>query len=158
ARARQQASDDVADRVDPPSPAVEERTHDLIADSIEIELIPLGPAESEASLAIFLPKTGELITGDVVAGHDHLDLTWGRSVVWQDRIAELKALEPKHVYPGHGAPGGAELLEQTLNYLKVFHETVASRVKPGAPAHITAADATAVKQMMMARFPNLGRP
>jgi len=148
---------DVPTHVTPPSPAVEERTHDMVGE-IELELLPLGPAESENSLAIFIPKTGELIAGDVVAGGDHVDLTWGRSVVWQDRIAELKALEPKWIYPGHGAPGGPELLDQTLEYLKFFHDTVAEKVKAGAPALIAPADFKDVKTKMLARFPKLGRP
>jgi glyoxylase-like metal-dependent hydrolase (beta-lactamase superfamily II) len=149
--------DDVPGHVEPPSPAVEERTHDMVGE-VEVELLPLGPAETEASMALFLPKTGELITGDVVAGEEHLDLTWGRSVVWQDRIHELQALEPKFVYPGHGTPGGPEVLEQTMAYLKTFHDFVAERVKPGAPAKISPADLTAVKQQMMAKFPKYGRP
>jgi Metallo-beta-lactamase superfamily len=157
ARLRATVGDDLASHVEPPSPAIEERTHDML-DEIEVELIPLGPAESEASLAVFLPKTGELIAGDVVAGGEHVDLTWGRSVVWQDRIAELKALEPKLIYPGHGTPGGPELLDQTLAYLKAFHDVVASKVKPGAPARISATDAAGIKQQMVARFPLLGRP
>ncbi len=156
-RLRATVGDEVPTHAEPPVPAIEERTHDML-DEIEVELIPLGPAESEASLAVYLPKTGELIAGDVVAGHEHVDLTWGRSVVWQDRIAELKALEPKLVYPGHGTPGGPELLDQTLAYLKAFHEIVASHVKPGAPARISATDAAGIKQQIMARFPNLGRP
>src|SRR5439155_9654291 len=127
--------DDVPRHVDAPSPAIEERAHDMIG-GVEVELLPLGPAAAEASLAVFLPKSGELITGDVVAGKEHLDLTWGRSKVWQDRIAELKALEPKLVYPGHGNSGGPELLDETLTYLKTFHDTVASKVKQGAPAKI----------------------
>jgi hypothetical protein len=79
-------------------------------------------------------------------------------VVWQDRIAELKALEPRYVYPGHGAPGGPELLDQTLAYLKFFHETVASHVKAGGPARISGGEAMAIKQMMIAHYPKLGRP
>jgi glyoxylase-like metal-dependent hydrolase (beta-lactamase superfamily II) len=148
---------DIASHVEPPSPAIEERTHDMVGE-VEVELLPLGPAESEASLAVYLPKTGELITGEAVAGREHLDLTWGRSVVWQDRINELKALEPKFIYPGHGTPAGPELLDETLAYLKYFHEIVASRVKPGAPAKITAGDLTAVKQQMEAKYPKYGRP
>src|SRR5205823_2725265 len=132
-------------------------THDMVGE-VEIELLPLGPAESEASLALFIPKTGELIAGDVVAGGDHVDLTWGRSVVWQDRLAELKALEPKRVYPGHGAPGGPELISDTLEYLKFFHDTVAEKVKPGAPARITPADRDDLRRKMVARFPKRGRP
>ena len=147
---------DVPAAITPPTPAIEERTNDMVGE-VEIELLPLGPAESEASLALFLPKTRELITGDVVAGAQHLDLTWGRSVAWQDRINELKALEPKFVYPGHGEPGGIELLEANLAYLKFFHDTVAEKVKPGAPAKIARNDFEDVKRRMKAKFREYGR-
>jgi glyoxylase-like metal-dependent hydrolase (beta-lactamase superfamily II) len=153
---RKRVGDDVPAHVDAPTPAVEERTHDMVGE-VEIALLPLGPAAADASMAVFLPKTGELITGDVVAGKDHLDLTWGRSVVWQDRIAELKALEPRLIYPGHGAPGGAELLDETLAYLKTFHDIVASKVKQGAPAKISRADANDIKRQMLAKYPKYGR-
>lgn len=154
---RKRVGDDVPGHVDAPSPAIEERAHDMIGE-VEVELLPMGPAAAEASLAVFVPKTGELITGDVVAGKEHLDLTWGRSVVWQDRIAELKALEPRLIYPGHGATGGPELLDETLAYLKTFHDIVASKVKQGAPAKITRSDANDVKRQMLAKYPKLGRP
>ena len=153
---RKRDGDDVPSHVDAPSPAIEERTHDMIGE-VEVGLLPLGPAAADASLAVFLPKTGELITGDVVAGNEHLDLTWGRSKVWQDRIAELKALEPRLIYPGHGTPGGAELLDETLTYLKTFHDIVATKVKQGAPAKISKNDANDIKRMMLAKYPKLGR-
>ena len=153
---RKRVGDEVPTHVDAPSPAIEERSHDMIGE-VEVELLPLGPAAAEASLAVFIPKTGELITGDVVAGKEHLDLTWGRSKVWQDRIAELKALEPSLIYPGHGASGGAELLDETLTYLKTFHDIVAAKVKQGAPAKISKSDANDIKRQMMAKYPKLGR-
>jgi glyoxylase-like metal-dependent hydrolase (beta-lactamase superfamily II) len=148
--------DDVPTHVDAPTPAVEERAHDLIGE-VEVEFIPLGPAAAEASMAVFLPKSGELIAGDVVAGREHVDLTWGRSKVWQDRIAELKALEPRLVYPGHGTNGGPELLDDTLAYIKFFHDTVASKVKQGAPAKIARGDAADIKRQLVAKYPKLGR-
>ena len=156
AAARKQWGNDVPSEVKPPSPGVEERTHVMLGES-EVELLPLGPAESESSLALYLPKTGELIAGDVVGGGEHIDLTWGRSVVWQDRIATLKTLSPKWVYPGHGLPGGPELLDQTLAYLQFFHDAVAAKVKPGAAQKITLADKRAIKQAMLAKYPKLGR-
>ncbi len=156
AATRKRAGTDVPGEITPPSPTVEERTHAMLGE-VEVELLPLGPAESDTSLAVFLPKTSELIAGDVVAGGDHLDLTWGRSVVWQDRINELKALSPKWVYPGHGKPGGPELLDDTLGYLKFFHDVVAERVKPGAAQKITPLDKKAIKQQLLAKYPKLGR-
>ena len=153
---RKRVGDDVPGHVDAPTPAIEERNHDMIGE-VEVELLPLGPAASDASMAVFLPKTGELIAGDVVENKDHLDLTWGRSVVWQDRIAELKALEPKLIYPGHGSAGGPEILDDTLAYLKTFHDVVASKVKQGAPAKISRADANDIKRQMLAKYPKYGR-
>ena len=147
---------DVPEAVEPPAPSIEERTHTMVGD-VELELLPLGPAESESSLTLFLPKTGELICGDLVAGGEHLDLTWGRSVAWQVRIAELKALEPKFVYPGHGTPGGPELLNQTLDYLKSFHDIVAQFVKPGGSVHASKDVALAIRHQMLLKYPKLGR-
>ncbi len=154
--ARKREGNDVPAEITPPSPTIDERTHSMLGD-VEVELLPLGPAESESSLAVYLPKTGELITGDVVAGGDHMDLSWGRSVVWQDRLNELKALQPKWIYPGHGNPGGPELLEEASAYLKFFHDIVAERVKPGAPQKISPADKKAIRQQMLAKYPKLGR-
>jgi hypothetical protein len=153
---RKKHGDDVASHVDPPTPAVEERTHDVVGE-VEIELIPLGPAEAENSLAVFLPKTGELIAGDVVGNKQHLDLTWGRAKVWQDRINELKALEPKFVYSGHGPVGGPEVLDEAAAYLKYFYDTVGEKVKQGAPARISAADLRYIKNKMTLKFPKYGR-
>jgi glyoxylase-like metal-dependent hydrolase (beta-lactamase superfamily II) len=154
--ARKKYGEKIPAHVDPPTPSVEERTHDIVGE-VEIEIIPLGAAEAESSLAVFLPKTGELIAGDVVANKQHLDLTWGRAKVWQDRINELKALEPKLVYAGHGPAGGPEILDDTAAYLKFFYDTVGEKVKQGAPARITAADARYIKTKMLARFPKYGR-
>jgi glyoxylase-like metal-dependent hydrolase (beta-lactamase superfamily II) len=147
---------DVPESVEPPSPSIDERTHTIVGD-VEIDLLPLGPGESESSLAVYLPKTGELICGDLVTGGEHLDLTWGRSVAWEARIAELKALEPKLVYPGHGTSGGPELLEQTLEYLKSFHAIVAQYVKPGSAARVSKDIAFAIRQQMLSKYPNYGR-
>ena len=155
---RKRVGDDVPAHVDAPSPAIEERTHDMVGE-VEVELLPLGPAAAEASLAVFLPKTGELITGDVVAGKEHLDLTWGRSVVWQDRIAELKALEPRLIYPGHGsrrrpraARRYARVPEDVPRHRRDARSSRARRPRSRS------ADATDIKRQMLAKYPKLGRP
>lgn len=150
-------STNIASHVNPPTPAIEERHPEMLAGELEVELLPLGPSRSESSLAIYLPKTGELITGDVVMAKEHYDLTWGRSAAWRKRIRELQAIRAKSVYPGHGAPGGPELLDQAQAYLKYFHDAVADKVKSGKPAHIAAADLMAIKKQLVQHYPNYDR-
>jgi glyoxylase-like metal-dependent hydrolase (beta-lactamase superfamily II) len=147
---------DVPAAVEPPLPSVDERTHTILGE-VEIELLPLGPAESKSSLAVYLPKTGELICGDVVAAGEHLDMTQGQSTAWQARIAELKALEPKSIYPGHGAPGGPELLSQTIEYIKDFQALVAQFIRRGGPAHVSREVAFSIRQQMLSKYPKLER-
>jgi hypothetical protein len=65
-------------------------------------------------------------------------------------------MEARHVYPGHGAPGGPELIHQTLEYLTFFLEAIKEKAKPGSPAKVTAGDLADIKKKLIARFPKHG--
>lgn len=155
AAAQKRFGNDVPSHVDAPTPAVEERTSDMVGE-VELEFLPVGPARSEASMALYLIKSRDMILGELVNADEHLDISGGRAVQWQQKLMDLRAIEAQHVYPGHGRPGGPELINQTLEYLSFFIEAIKEKAKPGQPAQIAAADAADVKRKLIARFPKHG--
>jgi len=148
---------DVAAHVDPPSPAVEERISDMVGE-VEVEFLPIGPARSDASMALYLIRSRELILGDLVNADEHLDLSAGRAALWSQKLLDLRGMEARHIYPGHGAPGGPELINQTLEYLTFFVEAIKEKAKHGAPAKVAASDLADIKKKLIARFPKHGAP
>ena len=146
---------DVATHVDAPTPAVEERTSDMVAE-VEVEFFPIGPARSDAALGIYLVKSRELILGELVNADEHLDLSAGRAAQWHQKLLDLRSIEARHVYPGHGAPGGPELINQTLEYLSFFVEAIKQKAKAGAPAKIAPAELIELRKKLLARFPKHG--
>src|SRR4029079_2542463 len=87
-------------------------------------------AEAPGQTALFEPKTGTLISGDLVYNKVH---HWLKDTPPEGWIAALKDLdgrpEIKAVYPGHGEPGGPELIGASLEYLQKFQEAVAASKK-----------------------------
>ena len=105
-------------------------------------------------MAVFLPKTGELITGDVVAGQRAPRSHVGRGVVGRTASPSSRRSSPAG-YPGHGAPGGAELLDETLTYLEDVPRRRRVEGQAGRAAKNSRADANDVKKSeMMARYPS----
>jgi len=107
----------------------------------------LGPGESHAD-AYWIMETGNraAFVGDVVFNGVHSYLSDGHSAEW---LANLDALGPEiadveTVYPGHGDPGGPDMLEAQRRYLELYRDTVAdlaqgqSRLTEEAKASLTA--------------------
>jgi glyoxylase-like metal-dependent hydrolase (beta-lactamase superfamily II) len=90
-------------------------TTTLEAAGLKLTAHVLGPGCSGAQVAVQLD--GHLFVGDLVANRNHAWMELGLLDEWQARLAELKALSPKHVHPGRGASGGPELLDAQAAYL-----------------------------------------
>lgn len=83
-----------------------------------VELQARGAAHSRGDQTIFLPAERILFTGDLVETRFFpifpffppydVDVDGDH---WLDVLADLRALEPAHVVPGHGALGGVELID-----------------------------------------------
>lgn len=81
---------------------------------------PGGPP----STVVFVPETGELFAGALVWNRVH-PVTGGADLgAWRRRLAELRRLGPRLVYPGYGEPGTAELLDRMSDYLGALEEAV----------------------------------
>jgi len=88
-----------------------------------------GPGESHAdSFWIMESSSRAAFVGDIAINHVHGFLSDGHSGVWVKKLDPLKsklhALGVTTVYPGHGEPGGLELLDWTKSYVETFRNNV----------------------------------
>ena len=101
-----------------PEPYDEETLH---LEGRELRIQPLGAGESPNSAVLYVPGDKALIAGDLVSNGVHLWLADGQVNGWlQDLQAVLELGPVETIYPGHGAPGGKELLAQTDRYIRLF--------------------------------------
>src|SRR5215469_5166108 len=88
-----------------------------------------GPGESHAdSFWVMESSSRAAFVGDIAINHVHGFLSDGHSGVWVKKLDPLKsklhALGVTTVYPGHGEPGGLELLDWTKSYVETFRNNV----------------------------------
>lgn len=96
----------------------------------KLEILTYPQAESAAANVLFEASTGTLITGDLVYDKVHLWLKDEKPAGWIAALADLDGRpQIKHVYPGHGEPGGPELISACLEYLKAFDAAVTESKK-----------------------------
>jgi glyoxylase-like metal-dependent hydrolase (beta-lactamase superfamily II) len=93
----------------------------------KLEMVSYPDAESASAHALFEPRTGSILTGDLVYNNVHLWLKDTKPAGWITALKDLDGQPAiKAVYPGHGEPGGPELIGATLGYLQKFDEIVAA--------------------------------
>ena len=90
----------------------------------ELKVLSYAEAEAKTHHPVFEPKTGSLFTGDLAYNNVHAWLKDTPPARWITALEDLKKLGVKEVYPGHGEPGGPEILDDTLAYLRDFEQAV----------------------------------
>lgn len=97
---------------------------------LDLKLHVLGPGCSEAHVVV--EWEDHVFVGDLVARGSHSWLEIGRTDEWLQRLAEIEAMQPRHVHPGRGRSGGSELLTAQREYLQTVIDLVAAE-KPTMP-------------------------
>ncbi|MFT5482600.1 MAG: glyoxylase-like metal-dependent hydrolase (beta-lactamase superfamily II) [Halieaceae bacterium] len=89
------------------------------AGETRIELLHFGPAHSPGDISVWLPQSRVLIAGDIAFHERLLGIFPDTDVAgWVDSFAEMAALLPTIVVPGHGRPTDLGTLKKyTLDYL-----------------------------------------
>ncbi len=92
-----------------------------------VEVFYPGPGHAPDNLVVYVPEVQVLFGGCAV--HEAERTTAGNTadanlIIWSDSIRRIQAQYPEVevVIPGHGAPGGPELLEHTITVVKAHLE------------------------------------
>lgn len=74
-------------------------------------VVPCGPAHTPGDLRVDLPGLGVVLTGDLVSNGYHPNLEDADVSGWRSGLAELLRSGAVTFVPGHGEPGGREIVE-----------------------------------------------
>jgi glyoxylase-like metal-dependent hydrolase (beta-lactamase superfamily II) len=130
-----------------PAQDLEEGT--ISIDGLEITLTKVRDAEYGVMLAIEIPSLKTLVAQDLVYSRTYLFVGERSSTGdhcfdgWIKVLRAMKAKGFETVIPGHGEPGGAELLDENIEYLESVKEMFAA-----------AADGEDFKARIKARYPD----
>ncbi len=87
----------------------------------KIKIVPLQAGESENAAALYVPSLKVLIAGDAVFNNVHLYLAEHHPDGWLKNLEKLKAIgKINNIMPGHGLPGGTELIDANKKYIETF--------------------------------------
>ncbi len=86
---------------------------------------PCGPAHTPGDLRVDLPDLGVVVTGDLVFHGYHPNLEHADLDGWRRALDGLLAEPPGTTFvPGHGAPGGHEIVEAQVAWFDAAAEAV----------------------------------
>jgi glyoxylase-like metal-dependent hydrolase (beta-lactamase superfamily II) len=134
-KAAMKARPDVAEtHLDSPEPPQQtfDKSPFIVKDSTrEVRFYSFGWAHTRGDSFVYLPKDKLLCTGDAVVNGPYNTLEDANLANWPKVIRSAQALNAEYILPGHGDPGGPELLDGQVRFLNELHKAVESAVKSG---------------------------
>jgi glyoxylase-like metal-dependent hydrolase (beta-lactamase superfamily II) len=131
AKSRQDVKELNLQTAEPPKQTFDKSPFVLSDSSRRVEFHFFGWAHTRGDGFVYLPKEKILCTGDAVVngpynftGHAHLSN-------WPNVVAKARKLDVQYVLPGHGAPGGKEVLEGEAKFFTELHNAVETQVRSG---------------------------
>jgi cyclase len=129
----------------PHAPAVRfEDRHTLELGDAEVHVRHLGPGHTPGDSVVLFPSEGVVACGDLVFAGYHFNYEEADAALLPRRLRELAQLPAARFVPGHGPPGGPEILDEQARY----HAEVARIVR-------SAATPAAARAAIEALFPSL---
>src|SRR5689334_910224 len=96
-----------------------------------IEFHFFGWAHTRGDGFAYLPKEQIICTGDAVANGPHNYTGDANIANWPNVIRKAQKLKVTTVLPGHGLPGGPEVLEGQAQYMIELHKAVKAAIAQG---------------------------
>lgn len=90
-----------------------------------------GWAHTRGDGFVYLPKDNIVCTGDAVVNGPFNYMGDGNAANWPNVIDQVKKLNATTILPGHGIPGGPEVLDGQRQFFVELQRTVSEAVKSG---------------------------
>ena len=128
---RKDVADMHADRPEPPKQTFTDSPHVITDGARRVEFRFFGWAHTRGDGFVYLPAEKVLCTGDAVANGPYNYTADGNIGNWPKVIEAAMRLNVEHVLPGHGPPGGKEVLAGQRAFMIELHKAVSTAVKSG---------------------------
>jgi cyclase len=122
------------DAPEPPKQLIKEDIYVLNDGQRKVEFHHYGWGHTRGDGFVYLPKEEVLCTGDAVVNGPYnytMDANIGN---WPAVLRTVEKLKVKHVLPGHGLPGGREVLTGQEQFLTELYKAVKAGVDQGKTA------------------------
>jgi len=130
-KGRKDVGDLHLDVPEPPKQTFDKSPFILKDDTREVRFYFFGWAHTRGDGFVYLPKEKVLCTGDAVVNGPYNYTADANVGNWPNVIRGAQKLDVAHVLPGHGGPGGKEVLEGELQFMTELHKAVGAAVKQG---------------------------
>jgi glyoxylase-like metal-dependent hydrolase (beta-lactamase superfamily II) len=96
-----------------------------------VEFHFFGWAHTRGDGFVYLPNESVLCTGDAVTNGPYNYMADGNIGNWPNVVRAAKKLKPKYVLPGHGEPGGPEVLDGEERFMTAIYSAVKAEAGKG---------------------------
>jgi cyclase len=117
--------------VEPPRQTFDRRMFVLDDGSRRVEFHFYGWAHTRGDGFVYLPKDQILCTGDAIVNGPYNYTGDGNIGNWPNVVRAAEKLKVKTVLPGHGLPGGREVMTGQEQFMVELHKAVKSAVDQG---------------------------
>jgi cyclase len=131
AKVRKDVAELKLDAPEPPKQTFDKSPFILKDDTREVRFYFFGWAHTRGDGFVYLPKEKVLYSGDAAVNGPFNYTADANIANWPKVIAAAQKLDVTHVLPGHGGPGGKEILEGQARFMTELHSAVQAAVKQG---------------------------
>jgi glyoxylase-like metal-dependent hydrolase (beta-lactamase superfamily II) len=131
AKTREDVAELKQDGPEPPKQDIDQPRFVLHDGSRKVEFHHFGWAHTRGDGFVYLPKEQVLCTGDAVVNGPHNNLMDANIANWPVVLRAAEKLKVRYVLPGHGLPGGRELIGGQEQFMVELYQAVKAGIDAG---------------------------
>ena len=97
---------------------------EIVLGNLNIQVKSFTNGDAETTSVLYEPKQRFLFTGDIVNNKVHFNLNEQMMPGWLQELQDLKKFDVYKIFPGHGLPGNASLIEECFDYIQTFQKAL----------------------------------